>query len=260
MNVTEEYRSIDDDDLDWDWDSADCDDTQCRMRKIFMHVSDEWKQGIFDSCKDVKYGKEAAPLLNLVRSGSGSGSERDVLSFMDALALEWAGGMSLSLVSPNATGDSIPKNIIPYDPLARNCADLDSDSRCGCTNCRESCPTIDPPPMHTPCMVGNWPCIDISLIVLYAIVTLILMTRYFVQRRKARSRRFVEYADDPDQSASGYVAISNRDLDERPPISLSSASPLQGRSRGDIDSESSSDEGPRRVYRSWARSEPTRSF
>ena len=259
MNVTEEYRSIDDDDPDWDGDPVDCDDTQCKMRKMFMHVSDEWKQGIFDSCKDVKYGKEAVPLLNLVGSGSGSGSERDVPSFMDALTFEWVDGMSLSLVSPNATGDLIPKNITPYDPLARNCADLDSDSRCGCTNCRESCPTIDPPPMHASCAIGNWPCIDVSLIVFYASVTLILVTRYFVQRRKARSRRLVEYADDPDQSGSGYVAISNRDLDERPPISLSSASPLHGRSRGDIDSESSSDEGPRRVYRSWAGVKPTNS-
>lgn len=88
---------------------------------------------------------------------------------------------------------------------------------------------------------------------------LVLMMRYVVQRKRTRSGRLVEYADDPDQSASGYIAISGRDLDDRPPISLSSASPLQGRSRDDIDSESSSDEGPRRVYRSWAGVEPTRS-
>ena len=225
--------------------------SDCSATSLTMFVSDEWKQNIFDSCKDVKYGRESIALLDVI----GLGSSPDVSSFMNAFSYRWDKRTKLDIISPNS-GRHIPESITPYNPPTRNCADSKPDSLCGCTNCRGACPTINPPTINTSCTIGSWSCVDMSLIVVYVILLIFLTSRYLSQRKLANSRRVVEYANDPDQSASGYVAISERDSDERPPVGLATASPLQGHAREDVDSEMSNDEEPRQIPRPGDSAEP----
>ncbi|PWN18903.1 hypothetical protein BCV69DRAFT_272775 [Microstroma glucosiphilum] len=179
-------------------------DGDTAVKSVEYWVTEDFKRGFFDSCKNVKFGASNGFAMDLI--GGGAKEADEFLKYMgDEKPLL---GSPFQINFPHAdaaaTGkssgsDQTPSNVsfssslpaLPFEGPARGCADPDLSSRCACTDCPEVCtvlPHLDPPQRGVTCRVGAISCYSFALVIIYALGLVAAIVGYGAGKR-IKSRR-----------------------------------------------------------------------
>jgi len=156
------------------------------VKTVEYAVSEEFKEGFYDSCKSVQFGATNGFAMDLI--GGGAKNASAFLSYM--------GDERPGLGSPfqiNFPDD--PET--PYDRTPLNCADSSLESKCVCADCPSVCPTLPyiAPPSAPRCHVGAVSCLTFSLLIVYSIGVLLAILFYtWKQALRHRQRRYERVA------------------------------------------------------------------
>lgn len=165
-------------------------------------MSDEFKSGFFDACKDVQFGATNSYSMDLIGGGA-----KDGQAFLSYMGKERPGlGSPFQINFPRQ--DSMPSDqgFDPLNPSPLSCSDYSRlDSRCTCADCPSICPSLPPlappPPAHQQpsCHVGHLSCGAFTIVLIYSVGVLALLTAYILQATmRARARRYERVALDED--------------------------------------------------------------
>lgn len=165
-------------------------------------MSDEFKSGFFDACKDVQFGATNSYSMDLIGGGA-----KDGQAFLSYMGKERPGlGSPFQINFPRQ--DSMPSDqgFDPLNPWPLSCSDYSRlDSRCTCADCPSVCPSLPPlpppPPAHPQpsCHVGHLSCGAFTVVLIYSVGVLALLTAYILQvTMRARARRYERVALDED--------------------------------------------------------------
>lgn len=165
------------------------------VKSVEYGVSDEFKQGFYDSCKSVQFGATNGFAMDLIGGGA-----KDADGF-----LKYMGDVRPGLGSPFQI--NFPNNVeTAYDRQPLNCADASLESKCTCVDCPAVCPSLPyiAPPTNAKCHVGAVSCLTFSLLILYSVAILAGIVYYsWKQAIRHRQRRYERLAlVDPPLSPS----------------------------------------------------------
>ncbi|PWN29681.1 multidrug efflux transporter AcrB transmembrane domain-containing protein [Jaminaea rosea] len=156
-------------------------DGDIAVKSVEYWVSDAFRSGFFDSCKDVKFGASNGFAMDLL--GGGAKEADGFLKFMgDEKPLV---GSPFQINFPHGNESS-------FDPPPRACSDEDLASRCACVDCPDVCtvlPHVDPPQRGDRCTVGAISCYSFALIIVYALALLATMVGYGAGKSRKKRRR-----------------------------------------------------------------------
>lgn len=188
-------------------------DGDVAVRSVEYWVSEDFKRGFYDSCKNVKFGASNGFAMDLIGGGA-----RDADGF-----LKYMGDERPLIGSPfqinfphernrSSSPDPLP---MPFNPPARGCSDQDLSSRCACTDCPEVCtvlPHLDPPHRGEICRIGAVSCYTFALIILYGLCLLGSLLGYgaskgLKKRRKRMGMRHRASGISVASEGSGYEAV-----------------------------------------------------
>ena len=174
------------------------------MKEVGYAVSTEFKQGFFDSCKDVQFGATNGFAMDLIGGGA-----KDASAF-----LKYMGDMRPGLGSPfQIDFPDDPDTGFSRRPL--NCADGSLEARCACVDCPSNCPTLPfvTPPSTSKCHVGAVSCLTFSLLVIYSVAILLgILFFSWKQALRHRQRRYERVALlDPPLSPSANGQLNGLD-------------------------------------------------
>lgn len=164
------------------------DDGDVAVKTVEYWVSDEFRQGFYDSCKDVKFGASNGFAMDLL--GGGAKEPDAFLKFLgDEKPLV---GSPFQINFPHFTQSNVSSAPpIPFSQPPRLCSDSDLASRCACVDCPDVCtvlPHVDPPVRKDTCHIGAISCFSFAVILLYAL-SLITSVLGFATSRRLKSRR-----------------------------------------------------------------------
>jgi len=164
------------------------------VKTVDYAVSDEFRQGFYDSCKSVQFGATNGFAMDLIGGGAKNAS-----SF-----LQYMGDERPGLGSPFQI--NFPTVDTPYNRQPLNCADTGLNAKCSCVDCPTVCPTLPyvSPPSSPRCHVGSVSCLTFSLLIIYSIAILLAILYYsWKQALRHRQRRYERVAlVDPPLSPS----------------------------------------------------------
>jgi len=155
------------------------------VKTVEYAVSEEFKEGFYDSCKSVQFGATNGFAMDLIGGGAKNAS-----SF-----LQYMGDERPGLGSPFQI--NFPSIDTPYNRQPLNCADAGLDAKCTCVDCPTVCPTLPyvAPPSSPRCHVGSVSCLTFSLLILYSIAILSAILYYsWKQALRHRQRRYERVA------------------------------------------------------------------
>ncbi|TYJ52960.1 hypothetical protein B9479_006429 [Cryptococcus floricola] len=176
------------------------------VKEVDYEVSSEFKDGFFDSCKDVQFGATNGFAMDLI--GGGAHNSSGFLKYM--------GDLRPGLGSPFQI--NFPDNDDSrYTRQPLSCSDAtDINARCACVDCPSVCPELPyvPPPASNKCHVGSVSCLTFSLLIVYSVAILCGILFYtWKQALKSRQRRYERVALlDPPQSPT-LAGNGNNGLD-----------------------------------------------
>ncbi|OCF34304.1 niemann-Pick C1 protein [Kwoniella heveanensis BCC8398] len=155
------------------------------VKEVNYEVSSEFKQGFYDSCKDVQFGATNGFAMDLIGGGAKNAS-----SF-----LKYMGDLRPGLGSPFQI--NFPDNDdSAYSRNPLSCSDAgDINARCACADCPAVCPELPyiAPPSTGKCHVGAVSCLTFSLLIIYSVAILIGIAFYSwkqaVRHRQRRNER-----------------------------------------------------------------------
>ncbi|KAF7313605.1 SSD domain-containing protein [Mycena chlorophos] len=165
------------------------------VKSLDFLVGQQYGEGFFDSCKNVKFDAANSYAMDLI--GGGAKNYSAFLKFMgDEKPLVGSPFQMNFPLNP-------PPELVPLNPTARNCYDADLTSRCPCIDCPSICPALPdlPPPGSEPvCHIGAISCLSFILIVVYALGIASFFAGYIIQttirrRREATYERMALSAD-----------------------------------------------------------------
>lgn len=165
------------------------------IKEVNYLVSDEFRQGFYDSCKNVQFGATNGFAMDLIGGGA-----KDANGF-----LKYMGDVRPGLGSPFQI--SFPESQdTSYDRTPLSCADDSIDARCACVDCPSTCPTLPyvAPPSAGGCKVGSVSCLTFALLIVYSVSILVgLLYFSWTQALRHRRRRYERLAlVDPPLSPS----------------------------------------------------------
>ena len=174
------------------------------VKEVEFAVSSEFKQGFYDSCKDVQFGATNGFAMDLIGGGA-----RDAPAFLKYMGDERPGlGSPFQIDFPD-----VPETGYTRRPL--NCADNSLDARCVCADCPSTCPTLPyvAPPSSSICRIGAVSCLTFSLLIIYSVAILLGILFYlWKQALRHRERRYERVALlDPPLSPSANAASNGLD-------------------------------------------------
>ena len=178
-------------------------DPQTAVKEIDVFVSDDFKRGFFDACKDVQFGATNSFSMDLIGGGA-----KDGQAFLDYMGKERPGlGSPFQINFPSEGRIPAGEGFEPLSPSPLRCDDISRlDSRCTCTDCPAVCPTLPylpPPPAAHPqpaCHVGRLSCGAFTIVLIYSVGVLVLFAAYALQATmRARARRSERLALLPDE-------------------------------------------------------------
>ena len=148
------------------------------VKEVDYLVSDEFKQGFYDSCKNVQFGATNGFAMDLIGGGA-----RDASGF-----LKYMGDERPGLGSPFQI--SFPQKETGYDRRPLSCADNDINAKCACVDCPSTCPSLPylPPLDGKTCTVGSVTCLTFSLLIIYSVYILAGLV-YFSWKQALRHRQ-----------------------------------------------------------------------
>ena len=156
------------------------------VKSVEYSVSDEFKNGFFDSCKNVQFGATNGFAMDLIGGGA-----KDADAFLKYMGDERPGlGSPFQINFP-----SDPESSYRRKPL--NCSDSALEARCACADCPSICPTLSyvAPPGTRECRVGAVSCLTFALLIVYSVTILVGLVYYsWKQALRHRQRRYERVA------------------------------------------------------------------
>lgn len=149
------------------------------VKEVNYLVSDEFRQGFYDSCKNVQFGATNGFAMDLIGGGA-----KDANGF-----LKYMGDVRPGLGSPFQI--SFPESQdTSYGRKPLSCADEGLEARCACADCPSVCPTLPyvAPPSGGGCRVGSVSCLTFALLIVYS-VCILLGLLYFSWKQAIRHRQ-----------------------------------------------------------------------
>lgn len=177
-------------------------------------LSDEYREGFYSSCKDVKFGPSNANAMDFVGGGAGAPAE-----FLKFLGDEKVIGSPFQINFP--TDYAEPKMaVLPMTP--KKCNDEDANFRCACVDCPAICPELPPVKKAGACHVGLLPCLSFASIftygaLLFSFFGVIFGRRLWKRHAKRRTERLqlLQDASPSDDEDEGDL-VHNGAMFDRP--------------------------------------------
>ena len=132
--------------------------------------SDNYGEGFYDSCKDVKFGATGGKAMDFIGGGA-----KNYTSFLKFLGDEKLLGSPFQINFPRPATQEF-KNMTAADPKPRACNDTNEAYRCACVDCPGSCPALPKVQEQEYCHVGALPCLSFAVIIVYCVFLLLLVT------------------------------------------------------------------------------------
>ncbi|EYE92084.1 sphingolipid transporter NCR1 [Aspergillus ruber CBS 135680] len=174
--------------------------------------SEEYQSGFYDSCKNVKNGASGGKAIDFI--GGGAKSYAQFLKFLGDKKL--LGSPFQINYRTEPSDDDQGMKALPIKP--KSCNDPDEAFRCSCVDCPEVCKPLPEVDTVHYCHVGLLPCLSFSVILVYSVFLLLIVTvsSYFTYRehryRKPERVRLLQDpapSDDEDEGdivhAGGYL-------------------------------------------------------
>lgn len=157
------------------------------VKEVDYEVSSDFKQGFYDSCKDVQFGATNGFAMDLIGGGATNASG----------FLKYMGDLRPGLGSPFQI--NFPDNDdSAYRRAPLSCSDAeDINARCACADCPSVCPSLPyiAPPSTRQCHVGAVSCLTFSLLIIYSVIILVGALLYiWKQAARHRQRRYERVA------------------------------------------------------------------
>ncbi|RFU35146.1 hypothetical protein B7463_g1236, partial [Scytalidium lignicola] len=167
-------------------------------------ISDEYGEGFYNSCKDVKFGPSNANAMDLIGGGA-----KDYQSFLKFLGDEKFLGSPFQINFPRPSQYHEEKmNPLPIVP--KRCNDEDENFRCACIDCPAVCPKLPEVTEVGSCHVGLLPCLSFAAILTYGVLLLLFVAIIFGHiawakhsRRKSERLRLLQDISPSDDEDEG---------------------------------------------------------
>lgn len=180
------------------------------MKSVDFHVTKQYGEGFFDSCKGVQVGATNGYAMELIGGGA-----KDYMSFFKYMGDEKAIGSPFQIDFPLTTSSPLsPLNTVP-----RNCGDSDLGSRCSCIDCPSICPElpyVPPPGSAATCQIGLLSCLSFFLILAYSLAVLGFSVGYivetYIRRRREKTYERMALSEEtasPRSHSRGLVGASS---------------------------------------------------
>lgn len=169
---------------------------QTAVGTVDFFVSEEFGEGFFKSCKDIKMGATNGYAMDLLGGGA-----KDYHGFLTFMGEEKDMGSPFTINFPPTP----PPEFSSLNVTARNCYDSDLGSKCTCIDCEQVCqalPEIPPPNAEPTCRVGSVTCLSFVLLIAYGLAVISFILGYGLQvtlrRRREKSYERVALSTDTD--------------------------------------------------------------
>ncbi|XP_047170298.1 LOW QUALITY PROTEIN: NPC intracellular cholesterol transporter 1 [Vigna umbellata] len=156
---------------------------------IDFYVTETFGEGLYESCKDVKFGTMNTRAIDFV--GAGASNFEEWFEFLGQKVPPGFPGSPYSILFKTATLDPSPMKLMNASVYSCN----DTSLGCSCGDCPSSSVCADPepsPPSKDPCAIriGSLKvrCVDFSLAILYIVLVFVLFGWALLQRRRGRRR------------------------------------------------------------------------
>ncbi len=156
-------------------------DGRVAVKEVDYAVSTEFKDGFYESCKNVQFGATNGFAMDLIGGGAKTPSA----------FLRYMGDFRPGLGSPFQI--NFPDEPSGFSRRPLNCAESSPDARCACVDCPSTCPTLPyvAPPSSSTCHVGAVSCLTFSLLVIYSVAILLGLLFYsWKQALRHRQQRY----------------------------------------------------------------------
>ncbi|KAI1265406.1 patched family-domain-containing protein [Xylariaceae sp. FL1019] len=184
------------------------------VAEIDQLITDEYADGFYDSCKEVKFGPSNSRAMNFI--GGGATNSSGFLKFL---------GKEQSLGSPfqiNFPREYFEPDMGALEMKPKKCNDEDPNFRCSCVDCPDVCPALKEVEKSGSCRVGVLPCLTFASIFTYGVLfsTLIIaLVGHVAWRRHARRRserlHLLQGAEPSDDEDEGDL-VRNGAMYDRP--------------------------------------------
>nr|AGV40493.1 hypothetical protein [Phaseolus vulgaris] len=156
---------------------------------IDFYVTETFGEGLYESCKDVKFGTMNTRAIDFV--GAGASNFKEWFEFLGQKVPPGLPGSPYSILFKTATHDPSPMKLMNASVYSCN----DTSLGCSCGDCPSSsvCSAPEPsPPSKDPCAIriGSLKvrCVDFSLAILYIVLVFVLFGWALQQGRRGRRR------------------------------------------------------------------------
>lgn len=172
--------------------------------------SDDYGNGFYGSCKDVKFGATGGKAMDFIGGGA-----KNYTAFLKFLGDKKFLGSPFQINFPRPTGLE-RGGIRAADPKPKACNDTDEAYRCACVDCTAACPELPEVTTQETCQVGTLPCLSFSVILIYCVFLVLLVAavsghiayQRHNQRKSERLQLLQDAAlsDDEDEGATVHNA------------------------------------------------------
>lgn len=132
--------------------------------------SDKYGGGFYDSCKEVKFGATGGKAMDFIGGGA-----KDFSAFLKFLGDKKFLGSPFQINFPRPSTHEF-SNMTAVDQTPKACNDTDETYRCLCVDCPAVCPELPEVTEQENCHVGVLPCLSFSVILIYSVFLLLLVT------------------------------------------------------------------------------------
>ncbi|CAD6502421.1 BgTH12-05013 [Blumeria graminis f. sp. triticale] len=171
--------------------------TKLQVAELDQLLDTEYGSGLFDSCKDVKFGPTNTNAIDFI--GGGANSYVDFLNFLGKKNPPFGSPFQINFPDPNYYKE---KDMKPQIMIPKECNDEDDRFRCACVDCLKVCPALPEISRHESCHVGRLPCLSFGAIIVYSILSLffiIVVSNHAVRIKQARRSEHLRLLQDTSQ-------------------------------------------------------------
>jgi Niemann-Pick C1 protein len=179
-------------------------------------ISDEYGEGFFDSCKEVKFGGSNGKAMDLIGGGA-----KDFIQFLKFLGDKKFLGSPFQMNFPRPAEGEF-EGMKPMDKPTRGCNDADKAYRCACVDCPGSCAELPDVTEEELCYVGVLPCLSFAAIIVYStflVLMVLTVSGHVAYQKHAKSKserlRLLQDAAPSDDEDEGDI-VHNAGMLDRP--------------------------------------------
>ena len=181
-------------------------------------VGEEYGEGFYDSCKDVKFGATGGKAMDLI--GNGAKNYSELLSYLGGKKPLLGSPFQMDFPDPKSTkfGQS-GMQVVLDDP--KSCNSPDERWKCACVDCPSSCPKPPAIEQADECYIGLLPCLSFAVIIVYSVFIALLVVAVSghvaaQKRRKSKNERLQLLQDSSLNDDDDDVMHSTGGLMDRP--------------------------------------------